>query len=208
MMMEGFMLIKFSALASHILADYCLENSCLFKSKSVLELGSGLGLTGLLLVKSLDLNSYTFTDHHSKVLEFLQHNVTINLSPKQEKIGEYSTKYNNTSVQIQCLDWEAFHYSQKYDIILGADVVFDRRLIPHLINVVLKSLNRRGKAIFASTIRNVDTYNYFLHKLEEKKLKIECTEERKHKGSLSQTDVSIVKIITFQIEEEIRTTQE
>lgn len=45
------------------------------------------------------------------------------------------------------------------------DVVFDRRLIPHLINVVLKSLKRKGKAIFASTIRNVDTYNYFLHKL-------------------------------------------
>lgn len=66
--------------ASHFLAEWCSENASYFQGKSVLELGSGLGLTGLAVVQNCKPSSYTFTDVHDSVLRTLLKNVNINLS--------------------------------------------------------------------------------------------------------------------------------
>lgn len=41
-------------------------------------LGSGLGLTGLVLCKNCKVNRFTFTDFHHKVMQLLAQNISIN----------------------------------------------------------------------------------------------------------------------------------
>lgn len=65
--------------ASHFLADWCSANASHFQGKSILELGSGLGLTGLAIIQNCKPSSYTFTDVHDSVLKTLLENVNINL---------------------------------------------------------------------------------------------------------------------------------
>ena len=65
--------------ASHFLAEWCSSNASEFEGKKVLELGSGLGLTGLTVVKNCKPSSFTFTDVHDSVLKVLVENVNINL---------------------------------------------------------------------------------------------------------------------------------
>lgn len=66
--------------ASHFFTEWCFENASYFQGKSILELGSGLGLTGLAVVQNCKPSSYIFTDVHDSVLRILRENVNINLS--------------------------------------------------------------------------------------------------------------------------------
>ena len=50
----------------------------IFKGKRILELGSGCGLAGVLISALCELESYTFTDHHPKVLSLIKENLEIN----------------------------------------------------------------------------------------------------------------------------------
>lgn len=66
--------------ASHFLGEWCSENTSYFSGKIVLELGSGLGMTGIAVIQNCHPASYTFTDVHDSVLKMLLENVNINLS--------------------------------------------------------------------------------------------------------------------------------
>lgn len=50
----------------------------MFKGKRILELGSGCGLAGVLISALCELECYTFTDHHEKVLSLIKDNLEIN----------------------------------------------------------------------------------------------------------------------------------
>ena len=54
--------------------------------RRILELGSGLGLTGLLTLMGSSLTSYIFTDCHPEVLKLLVENININLNSKEQVI--------------------------------------------------------------------------------------------------------------------------
>ena len=48
-----------------------------------MELGSGIGLTGIITCRQCSMKSYTFTDLHKQVLEFLALNIQRNLTPSR-----------------------------------------------------------------------------------------------------------------------------
>jgi hypothetical protein len=50
------------------------------QGKRILELGSGTGLLGISLLKSLDVKEYTFTDCHFNVINFLIYNLELNFN--------------------------------------------------------------------------------------------------------------------------------
>lgn len=62
------------------MADWCQAKGDLLKGKKVLELGAGVGMLGITLLKALDIGSYTFTDCHVNVLNFLVHNLEQNFA--------------------------------------------------------------------------------------------------------------------------------
>lgn len=70
-----------------MLSEWILQNSEFFKYQTVLELGSGLGLTGLVLALECEAKTVYLTDCHEKVLEKLTENMQLNKTlnkPKNE----------------------------------------------------------------------------------------------------------------------------
>ena len=65
--------------------------------KKILELGCGLGLTGIAVIKGCSPVSYTFTDHHPDVLNTACKNLRINFD-----MDKYESKDNEVIV---LFDW-------------------------------------------------------------------------------------------------------
>ena len=63
----------------------------------------------------------------------------------------------STLYSVEQLDWEnetATSAGLSPDIVLGADIVFDKRVIPHLVLTLHRLLQGGGRGFIASTIRN------------------------------------------------------
>lgn len=67
-----------------MLSDWILCNKELFHNKRILELGSGVGFTGITVGKFCSSKSITLTDCHSNVLNLLVENIKINFPDLQK----------------------------------------------------------------------------------------------------------------------------
>ncbi|XP_033108724.1 protein-lysine N-methyltransferase EEF2KMT-like [Anneissia japonica] len=65
--------------AAKYLAEWAVENKAHLKNRHILELGSGLGFTGLVICKWCCPAKYTFTDCNDYVLHAIEKNVAMNL---------------------------------------------------------------------------------------------------------------------------------
>lgn len=109
-----------------VLARYLLS---LNPSGSILELGSGSGLVGIVLKKFTSATSVTLTDFNSKVLE----NIRINLSR------------NSVDTEVRFLDWrDPNTYAQPADYVVGSDLIYDGAPIRDLIHCLKSHLNPNG----------------------------------------------------------------
>ena len=117
---------------------------------STLELGCGLGLPGLVAV-SCGL-AVEFTDHDITPLDFVTRSA--------ERNGFDPALYS-----VALLDWR-YPTERKFDLILGADITYEKRLVPLVASVVAGQLapggvalitdpNRVAAAGFAEAIREV-----------------------------------------------------
>ncbi|XP_056144264.1 protein-lysine N-methyltransferase EEF2KMT isoform X1 [Lampris incognitus] len=151
--------------AALCLAEWALHNQQNFTGRTVLELGSGVGLTGITVCRSCKPSRYVFTDCHPGVLQKLKANVRLN------GLLDHSAP----SVSVEELDWEAASEEQLREIganmVIAADVVYDPDIIGCLVKLLSKILRCSSpdvlpEVLIASTIRNPDTYNCFKRQLE------------------------------------------
>ncbi|XP_043262753.1 protein-lysine N-methyltransferase EEF2KMT [Colletes gigas] len=164
------------------LSKWCIENKNEFSGKVILELGCGVGFTGLSIIKKCSPKQYAFTDCHETVLKMVSENIKLNLLHDKNivqikpelKAGriKFQMKYNDTDVEVMELNWaDIKEYLTEHwilpDIIIGADILYEPSSF-HILASGLKTLvsfhNRY--AIIAATIRNMDTFSQFLHQLE------------------------------------------
>lgn len=117
-----------------MLAEYCQNNKNLFANKSILELGCGVGLTGLAVTFACNPTHYCFSDAHDKVLDYLVNNIKLNLSEniqtpciasEENNLLCYQSIYKNTKITVVNLNWEntaSFKFCETFrpDIILAA----------------------------------------------------------------------------------------
>jgi predicted nicotinamide N-methyase len=105
--------------------------------RNALEIGCGLGLAGLVgVARGLVV---TFTDYDPAPLEFVARSAALNgFGPEQ-----YSR---------QLLDWRNLA-GQEYAFILGADVIYESRLVPLVANLLAQLLAPAGVALIASPYR-------------------------------------------------------
>ena len=184
--------------AGTFLAKWLIDNSWHLSKgneSTILELGSGVGYTGISLFKDTRFSPLRMmlTDHHSAVLDTLYHNVVANLFSNQKSFANRKEQHdknielkfplmfslNEESRQrtliIDELDWETFQSKnvicQEFwpDLVIGADIVFDTSVIPHLVNVISRCLSDLGteKVIMANCVRNEATDDYFMKYLEQ-----------------------------------------
>lgn len=68
-----------------MLADWALNNETLFHNKKILELGSGVGFTGITIAKYCKIKSMLLTDFHEDVINAICDNILINF-PQSRRI--------------------------------------------------------------------------------------------------------------------------
>ncbi len=127
--------------ASIELARYCLEESSL-QGKSVIELGCGLGLAGVAAARAGA--HVLFTDYEADALQFARHNALKNLAAH----GAFSC------ATFRILDWRSQETPGQVDLILGADIVYERRNFLPILQFVRRTLKVDGRAIFTDPDRS------------------------------------------------------
>ncbi|KAM6424089.1 protein-lysine N-methyltransferase EEF2KMT [Liasis olivaceus] len=169
------------------LAEWALENSDIFRNRRILELGSGIGLTGIAICKACHPGEYIFSDHHEGVLQQLSDNIQLNglgLEPEShshcveegQSHQDHLVRVDHIRISVKELDWNLVSKDElaelQADVILAADVVYDPELSQHLIGVLQKlPKDRRNKetpeVYMAFNIRNPDTYHGFQMQLDK-----------------------------------------
>lgn len=135
--------------ASICLARYCVLHKEMFEEKNVIELGTGVGLLGITLLKKTNLKRLTFSDYNDSVLKNLKENIDYNQGQKE--------KY-----EILKLNWKDYEKAnEKYDIIVGTELIYQGGLIEELAKLIKKILNSDGKC-FISMPKQRSMTNKFL----------------------------------------------
>ncbi|KAG8006561.1 Protein-lysine N-methyltransferase EEF2KMT [Nibea albiflora] len=97
--------------AALYLAEWALDHQHTFTGRTVLELGSGVGLTGITICRSCSLNRFVFSDCHPSVLQKLRNNIQLN----------GLTDQTSPTVSVEEMDWTAATEEQLKRI--GADTI-------------------------------------------------------------------------------------
>jgi predicted nicotinamide N-methyase len=119
--------------------------------RRLVELGCGLGLS---TVTALARGARVLaTDHYEAALDFTVHNARTNLGREPE-----------TAI----LDWHAPDVERlgTFDLVLAADVLYERRSVPALADLVPELLAPGGEAVFADPRRR--DAPLFLERMEER----------------------------------------
>ncbi|KAM6576818.1 hypothetical protein CsatB_028655 [Cannabis sativa] len=121
-----------------LLNDYIAHNVNLLQGCSVIELGSGVGITGIL--SSRFCHKFVLTDHNDEVIKILEKNVELHASSHAELLVE-KLEWGNSEQICDILE----KHSSGFDLILGADISFQQSSIPLLFSTVKKLLEVRGQ---------------------------------------------------------------
>ncbi|CAH0721792.1 unnamed protein product, partial [Brenthis ino] len=155
--------------AALMLSDWSLCNKQLFSNKKILELGSGVGFTGITIAKHCQIKSIIMSDCHAEVLKTIHENIQINFPNAISEERSNATMYKSDTKMIGTLmlDWNEINDLSTClipDIIIGADIVYDPSILQALLNV-FEFFYKRNNSIniyIASVIRNKDTFNKFV----------------------------------------------
>lgn len=184
------------------MSSWCAENIEQFHRKNVLELGCGIGLTGMNVVSICSPKQYIFSDYHPTVLDILCENVKLNFLANEEsqllntrsKTSrlKLQLRYEQTDIEIMKLKWEDIdeHLIKSLsqpDIIIGADILYESNSFNALAMGLAYLLTSNNYAVIAVTVRNADTISYFLEQLGGHNLAFE-------KYILSKQTISIQSI--------------
>jgi predicted nicotinamide N-methyase len=106
----------------------------------VLELGCGTGLAGIAAAQAG--GRVVVTDYEEDALRFARANAEINLGAAARH-----------RLRAELLDWRTPGAAGTYDLILGADIVYDRANFPFLLDVFRASMAPGGAVLIADPER-------------------------------------------------------
>jgi predicted nicotinamide N-methyase len=133
--------------AAFVLAEWLSVEPSLVAGKRVLEIGSGVGLPGL-TARSLG-GQVTQTDYQRESLMLTEINALQN---------------GFADIQRFQADWRSFPETGRFDVVLGADVLYSRELRPALSVLFAERLEPEGLVMLADRLpANVD---YFTPRME------------------------------------------
>lgn len=178
--------------ASLVLCQYLCDNPQIVASKSVLEVGCGCGLVGL-LAKALGAELVVLTDLPQQ-LPVVQQNIELNHPPISTDAsaftvrGDNDRRYSNRGIFCNQLEFgkallntegdyasrldsstDCSHYVdhdyQQFDVVLGSDIGYDLALHEPLLHTVKSSCKRSGRVLIAEEIRWKDIHQWFLESM-------------------------------------------
>jgi predicted nicotinamide N-methyase len=120
---------------SWILADYVAKTPP-SQFNRILEIGSGIGVVGI--VAASFGHNVTMTEYDENALQFASANAEINHCP---------------DVKICRLDWHRPDLEDRFDTIIGSEVMFHERDCEPLLNLFRIYLKPNGRIVLASGVR-------------------------------------------------------
>jgi len=155
--------------ASMYLADYLTSHSDLVKGKSILELGAGIGLLGMIMatlqVEGPSSGSICLTDARPDVLDRCQDNLSLpcNVSSSHSALSCHLLDWTDALDETTVQSLRETISEMNPELVVGADIVYDPVIIPALITTLYVALKGRTTvALLALTIRNAATIATFL----------------------------------------------
>lgn len=122
--------------ASFVLAEYLLDD-CQLSGKRCLELGAGVGVVSVAAAKAGA--TVLATDYVVEALLFIQLNALA----------------NHVSVQTARLDWNHITLTEQFDMVLAADVLYERRSLLPVLTAIDRLLAPSGTALIATPRREM-----------------------------------------------------
>lgn len=168
------------------LGQYLCENPSLVRGKGVLELGAGTGYVSVLCAKYLSPRQVIASDGSDDVVNNLPENFFVNgLQQQQQPEDDNTTKDEDEDRRLPLitamdLKWghalvgteeASWNGGRPLDLVLGADVTYDERVIPSLVAVIedLFALYPSVRVVIAATERNRKTYDAFLRVCQQRR---------------------------------------
>jgi len=127
--------------SSPVLAGHLRGMSSL-AGKDVLELGCGLGLAGIAAAQAGA--TVLMTDYEEDALEFARFNAASNLDAQEL-----------SRVSFRCMDWRTGKLPERFDVIIGADVVYERANFDPILSLVHNLLRPAGSFIITDPQRDI-----------------------------------------------------
>ena len=131
--------------ASSILCNFlCRHYKTCIEKKSILELGAGIGLCGIVCYSMGKCNRVVMTDGDTDVLESMRYNVQINIRPP-EICNTITSLETDMDELLPCrqLIWgqdqqlqDFKSYWGTFDVIIGSDIIYQEAIIDPLFQTV------------------------------------------------------------------------
>ena len=110
--------------------------------KDLLELGCGLGLAGIAAAQAGA--AVMMTDYEEDALEFARFNAAVNLDHAEL-----------SRVRFRCMDWRDAEVPETFDMIIGADIAYERRNFEPIISLVRRLLRPGGTFLLTDPDRDI-----------------------------------------------------
>ncbi|XP_052183887.1 uncharacterized protein LOC127795913 isoform X1 [Diospyros lotus] len=120
-----------------LLNNYISQTPEMLRGCSVIELGSGVGVTGILCSKFC--HDVVLTDHNEEVLKILKKNIELHSSSESTGLIAEKLEWGNSHDLNQILE----RHPEGFDLVLGADICFQQSSIPLLFDTVQQLLCTR-----------------------------------------------------------------
>lgn len=133
--------------SSIALAHEIASRGAAFQQTSVLELGAGTGLPGI--VAASFGAQVVQTDRNELVMSLARRNLELN------KV---------TTIRQKIVDWTTWNDSVRYDYLLGSDILYGEEMQPYLQRIFETNLAKHGRILIADPFRQ--TSIDFLEKLQ------------------------------------------
>ncbi|KAG8410311.1 hypothetical protein J3459_017202 [Metarhizium acridum] len=154
------------------LGQYLCQNPSLVAGKRVLELGAGTGYPSILCVKHLQAGHAIASDGSDDVINNLPDNLFLNSLQDSSKITLMDIKWGHALVGTEDEKWNS---GQPVDVVLGADITYDERVMPALVATLfdLFGMYPSLQVYISATERNAETYQAFLKVCRQRNLAVE-----------------------------------
>lgn len=119
--------------SAQALAEALADDRDLIAGRSVLELGAGVGLPGI-VAGALGAASVRQTDHVSEALLLCSVNAKAN---------------GVNGIEVAVANWDAWTDARTYDLIIGSDVIYERSAHAPLAAILSRNLRAGGRALIA-----------------------------------------------------------
>lgn len=152
--------------SSLVMAEYLEKNQHIVKSKKIIELGCGLGLSGI--VAGMLGGKVLMTDYQQSALDFAAKN--------------WSRNVGQINCSTHLLDWRQPDLQEKFDLILAADVAYESKVFPHLIRTFKKMVAPNGTILITEPNRKFA--RDFIEQLRKTDFEVESyTTEKEFRGT-------------------------